>query len=213
MLEIFDLDHTLLRCNSGVAFFRYLVSHKVFPKTSWLLAIRFYFGYHLKRISMEELHKQTFERFLLGRYKAEMSAHFDTFLDQFLDKALCFDVVSFHKRAQHLGHEAALFSTSPDYIVEPIGQRLGFNRIIATSYGTDREGRFSHINEVVTGKRKAFYARALIEELKINKCDVRAYSDSIEDLPLLKAVGQPMVIRPCRRLNILARRRSLPVLK
>ena len=212
MLEIFDLDHTLLRCNSGVAFFRYLISRKVFPKSSWFAAIRLYLAYHLRRISIEELHQQTFEKFLLGRYKAEMSAHLDTFLDQFLDKALCFEVVSFYKRAQHLGHEAALFSTSPDYVVEPIGKRLGFNRIIATSYGTDREGRFSHINEVVTGKRKAFYARGLIEELGLKKCDVRAYSDSIEDLPLLKAVGQPMVIRPCRRLDILARRRKLPIL-
>lgn len=213
MLDIFDLDHTLLRCNSSVAFYRYLMSKNVFPKSTWISVIRLYCVNYLKRISVEELHAKAFEKFLLGRLKAEMCAHVDTFLDHFLDRSLCFEVVSFCQRAHHLGHQVALFSASPDYIVHPIAERLGITNIVATRYGVDREGRFSHIEEVIDGRKKAVYARQLIEELGLNKKDVRAYSDSIEDLPLLKAVGKPMAIRPDRRLNLLARRRKLPILE
>lgn len=213
MLEIFDLDHTLLKCNSGIAFFRYLMKRGVFPKRMWISAIRLYCARIFDRISVDELHVRSFELFLLGRYKAEVSAHVDTFLDEFLERAICFEVSSFCQRAMHLGHTVAIFSASPDYIVEPIAERLGIERIVATRYGTDKEGRFSHIEEVVTGRKKAFYARELIEELNLDKSQVRAYSDSIEDWPLLKAVGGPMAIRPDKRLNLLARRRKLPILE
>ncbi len=212
MLEIFDLDHTLLKCNSGVAFFRYLMRKRIFPKRMWVAALRLYWDRIFKGISVEELHERSFQLFLLGRYKTEVSAHVDTFLDGFLERALCFEVASFCQRAMHLGHTVALFSTSPDYIVEPIAERLGIERVVSTRYATDKEGRFAHVEEVITGRKKAFYARELIIELNIEKSQVRAYSDSIEDWPLLKAVGGPMAIRPDRRLNILARRRKIPTL-
>ncbi|MCB1117885.1 MAG: HAD-IB family hydrolase [Chlamydiia bacterium] len=203
----------MLKCNSGIAFFRYLMKRGVFPKRMWISAIRLYCARIFDRISVDELHVRSFELFLLGRYKAEVSAHVDTFLDEFLERAICFEVSSFCQRAMHLGHTVAIFSASPDYIVEPIAERLGIERIVATRYGTDKEGRFSHIEEVVTGRKKAFYARELIEELNLDKSQVRAYSDSIEDWPLLKAVGGPMAIRPDKRLNLLARRRKLPILE
>ena len=213
MLEIFDLDKTLWRCNASAAFFRYCMRKRIFPKRIWLTAIWLYCAFYLGRICIEELHRRTFDRLIKGRLKEEVLGHVERFLDLHLESNLCQKVLGYCRRAQHLGHQVALISTSPDYIVEPIGKRLGIKTVVASFYATDREGRFTHVEEVVTGQRKSQYASGLMKKWGIEKDNTCAYTDSIEDLPLLKVVGRRFAIRPDRKLSSFARRLRFPILQ
>ena len=211
MLNIFDLDHTLLKVNSSSAFFTYLLRKKILPRRIRLQALWLALRYHFTKLNLKQLHEEVFRRFLKGRKLSDLKAHVEEFLDQFLDKALCFDIACVFRRAQHLGQTTALISTSPLFLVLPIGKRLGFDHIIASRYGLDAKGVMTHIEEVVDGKSKATYARQIADQLHLPKSSISAYSDSIEDLPLLRAVGHPVAVGPCKRLSLVALRRNIPI--
>ncbi|HPE85063.1 MAG TPA: HAD family hydrolase, partial [Chlamydiales bacterium] len=110
MLQIFDLDHTLLKTNSSSAFFKYLIKQKIIPKTTRIHALFLALRYHRRHLSLKQLHTEIFERFLIGRKINDLKNHVETFLDGFLDKALSFELTSVLSRAQHLGHVTALIS-------------------------------------------------------------------------------------------------------
>ncbi len=211
MLEIFDLDHTLLNTNSSAAFFKYLIKQKILPKKTRIRAAFLALRYYRRKLSLKQLHKEVFERVLKGRKLSEIKTHVEIFLDSFLDKALSLELTSVLSRAQHLGHVTALISASPLFLVLPIGKRLGIDYIFASRYGTSQDGHMTHIEEIVDGRQKALYAKQLSRDLGIGKHAITAYSDSIEDWPLFLAVGNPIAVQPDKRLSVLAERRNLPV--
>jgi phosphoserine phosphatase len=58
------------------------------------------------------------------------------------------------------------------------------------------------------GKRLAIEAEA--NRLGIDLAASHAYSDSVSDLPMLEAVGHPVVVNPDARLQAIASQRSWP---
>lgn len=194
-----------------MAFFHHLIAKGILPRSTQYYALKTYLRYRMGRLSLKQVHTEVFERFLKGHYFGELKAHVETFLDLFLDKALSFELISIMNRAQHLGHVTALISTSPLFLALPIGKRLGIDHTYGTRYGIDVEGRMTHIEEVVDGRRKAVYAKQLAEDLNLGKDSIWAYSDSYEDIRLLRAVGNPVAVGPDRRLKLLALRRNIPI--
>jgi putative phosphoserine phosphatase/1-acylglycerol-3-phosphate O-acyltransferase len=110
------------------------------------------------------------------------------------------------------GHLLVMATTSPDDLARPLANALGFDAVIATRYG-ERDGAYSGRvdGDFVwgTGKRDAVRAWAID-----NDVDLRAsfmYSDSVYDLPLLRAVGHPVAVKPDPRLEVVARTLRWPV--
>jgi phosphoserine phosphatase len=61
------------------------------------------------------------------------------------------------------------------------------------------------------GRGKLQRAEALVLSLGGSMDRAAFYSDSITDLPLLEAVGHPVVVNPDARLRRIARRRGWPI--
>jgi HAD superfamily hydrolase (TIGR01490 family) len=99
------------------------------------------------------------------------------------------------------GHEVWLVSTTPDFLAQELATSLGATGGIGTGLEIEDgvfTGRFS--GPTMHGPEKAAAARALLAERGYDPADCYAYSDSINDLPLLTAVGTPVVINPDREL-------------
>jgi len=115
-----------------------------------------------------------------------------------------------HHQAQ--GRPVVLTTTTPDHLVRPLAERLGFDDVIATRYA-EEEGAFTGRldGEFVwaTGKRAAVAAWA--DRRSIELSDAYAYSDSVYDLPLLTAVGHPYAVNPDPRLLVVATLARWPV--
>ena len=104
---------------------------------------------------------------------------------------------------EHLanGHRVWLVSATPDFLAAEIAQALG----ATGGFGSPLEitdgvfsGRFA--GPTMHGDEKAITARRLMHEHGLDPADCYAYSDSINDLPLLTAVGTPVVVNPDRAL-------------
>ncbi len=111
------------------------------------------------------------------------------------------------------GRPVVLATTTPDHLVRPLAERLGFDDVVATRYG-EANGTFTGKLEGefvwATGKRAAVASWAARNDVDL--ADSYAYSDSVYDIPLLLAVGHPTVVNPDPRLIAVAALARWPVL-
>ncbi|MGY5883684.1 HAD family hydrolase [Modestobacter lacusdianchii] len=120
------------------------------------------------------------------------------------------DVIEAHRAA---GRAVVIVSSSGAEMVEPIGEMLGVDRVVATRMVT-RDGRYTgEIEYYAYGENKAAAMRELAAEQGWDLADCFAYSDSVTDLPMLEAVGHPTAVNPDRGLRRAAAERGWPVLE
>jgi HAD superfamily hydrolase (TIGR01490 family) len=119
------------------------------------------------------------------------------------------DLIEEHRAA---GREIVIVSTSGVDMVEPIGEMLGVDRVVATRMVT-RDGRYTgEIDFYAYGENKAVAVRQVAAEMGYDLADCWAYSDSATDVPMLEAVGHPTAVNPDRGLRKVAGERGWPVL-
>jgi putative phosphoserine phosphatase/1-acylglycerol-3-phosphate O-acyltransferase len=111
------------------------------------------------------------------------------------------------------GRALVLATTTPDDLIRPLAQALGFDDVVATRYGED-DGKYdgSISGEFVWGQGKLRAVRRWAEEHGVALDQSWAYSDSFYDVPLLSAVAHPVAINPDPRLVLVAAIRRWPVL-
>jgi HAD superfamily hydrolase (TIGR01490 family) len=108
------------------------------------------------------------------------------------------DLIEEHRAA---GRLVVIISASPSEIVEPLGRYLDVDRVIASEALVDEEGRYSgEMAFYAYGPYKAEAMRTLAQEIGIDLAASYAYSDSATDIPMLEAVGHPVVVNPDRAL-------------
>ena len=116
-------------------------------------------------------------------------------------------------RHQRLGDQTWLVTASPVELAERIARELGMTGAMGTQaeriagvYSGELAGPILHGQK----KADAVSALAAVEDLDLTRC--AAFSDSINDLPLLVLVGRPSVVNANRRLRQIARRNGWQVL-
>jgi HAD superfamily hydrolase (TIGR01490 family) len=99
---------------------------------------------------------------------------------------------------QDAGRATFIVSAAGNGVVESLAQVLGMEGGIGTRYEVDAEGNFSGRFEgpFVYGPGKVEAMRAFAAEHDIDLDASYAYSDSLSDLPMLRAVGHPVVVNP-----------------
>lgn len=111
------------------------------------------------------------------------------------------------------GREVVIATTTPDHLVRPLAERLGFDDVIATVYeesGGTFTGRF--VGEFVWGRGKYRTVQRWADRRNVDLRESWAYSDSYYDIPLLSAVGNPVVVNPDPRMRIQAVARRWPTI-
>jgi HAD superfamily hydrolase (TIGR01490 family) len=113
------------------------------------------------------------------------------------------DLIAEHQAA---GRRVVLVSSSPEEVVRPLGEHLGVDEVIATRAEVDADGNYTgELAFYGYGPNKAEAVRKLAAEERIDLEASYAYSDSITDEPMLRAVGHPVVVNPDRELARVAR--------
>ncbi|AWK10395.1 HAD-IB family hydrolase [Streptomyces spongiicola] len=111
------------------------------------------------------------------------------------------------------GRDVVIVSSSGAEVVEPIGELLGADRVVATRLVVGEDGCFTgEVEYYAYGPTKAEAVKELAssEGYDLGRC--YAYSDSVTDLPMLEAVGHPYAVNPDRALRREASSRGWPVL-
>ncbi|MFF8383856.1 HAD family hydrolase [Streptomyces kanasensis] len=134
-------------------------------------------------------------------------------LHELIDPIIYDEAASLIEEHHAAGRDVVIVSTSGAEVVEPIGELLGADRVVATRMVVGEDGCFTgEVEYYAYGPTKAEAVRELAasEGYDLSRC--WAYSDSATDLPMLEAVGHPHAVNPDRALRREAVAREWPIL-
>ncbi|MDT0445390.1 HAD family hydrolase [Streptomyces johnsoniae] len=133
-------------------------------------------------------------------------------LHEVIDPIIYDEAASLIEQHHAEGRDVVIVSTSGAEVVEPIGELLGADRVVATRMVVADGCYTGEVEYYAYGpaKAEAIAELAVSEGYDLARC--YAYSDSITDVPMLEAVGHPHVVNPDRAFRKEATAREWPVL-
>jgi len=211
----FDLDKTIIAKSSTLAFSRPFQAGGLINRRAVLRSAYAQFVFALQGADHDQMEK-------MRAYLSAMCAGWpvQTVRDivaetlQAIVVPLVYDeAVRLIERHQAAGRDVIIVSSSGVEVVEPIGELLGADRVIATEMVVENGRYTGEIGFYAYAEGKADAIRALAESEGYDLAGSYAYSDSDTDRPMLEAVGHPYAVNPDRALRRIAEERGWPVLK
>lgn len=204
-LVAFDLDHTLMRVNSSFSFGCFLYKHRFISLLDLSLCIFYYVIHKNGALSMQALHHRVFNRFFKKMSYRKIKEFLAPFIAQSVPSLMNHRVWSLFKEAKAQGKRVAILSSSPDFLVEAIGEHLGADFSVGTHYSVDKAGLFCAISHIFDGQAKAEWIRS-------HPGDITAYSDSHLDIPFLEVAAKAIAVNPDRKLTAACQRRGWEII-
>lgn len=208
----FDLDHTILSTSSGRIMFRGSFERGIIGKKEIRKGILINLLYRVGLMSAGAAVGR-WMRWYRGLELAEVeplgAEWADTLMEFVRDKAR--EEVAFHRDR---GALTVILSASPAFICERMKAHLGMSDIICTELEVEAgrlTGRLK--GEYCHGKEKHVRARDYCTERGLGMEDAYYYADSIDDLPVLDAVGFPVCVTPSRSLERIALKRGWKIVR
>ena len=189
-LAIFDLDHTLINCDSSSEWSNFLHEKGIFSDAD------------MQR-------HQAFDR----DYR-KGCLDLDAYLIRPSITQMARMLVDSHRDA---GDTLLLISATNEFIITPIAREFGIENIIGISLETDAQGNYTGrpIGTPSFQEGKVTRLHQWLAERGQSQADyekVYFYSDSRNDLPLLEQVNQPVAVNPDPVLTLTAAQRGWPIL-
>jgi putative phosphoserine phosphatase/1-acylglycerol-3-phosphate O-acyltransferase len=209
----FDLDRTLLSGGSGMVFSEAmrtagLVSRSI-PGERMVYGLFSRMGENLPTMMVA---KQA-ATLAKGRSRADVQAAAEAAADVLagMIQPYAGPVLEQHRAA---GRRLVMATTTPLDLVRPLAERLGFDDVVATTYGVNADGTYdgSIVGPFVWANGKLEAVREWADRHDVDMAESYAYSDSVYDTPLLSAVGHPVAVNPDPRMLMMAFARRWPVL-
>jgi HAD superfamily hydrolase (TIGR01490 family) len=116
---------------------------------------------------------------------------------------------------QDAGRPCFIVSAAGNDVVESLAAVLGMEGGIGTRYEVDAEGRFTGRLDgpFVYGPGKVTAMEDYARQHEIDLAASYAYSDSLSDLPMLRAVGNPVAVNPDPPLAAIAKEEGWQTLR
>ncbi|MCF2529225.1 HAD-IB family hydrolase [Yinghuangia sp. KLBMP8922] len=210
----FDLDKTIIAKSSALAFSRSFYQGGLINRRAVLKSAYAQFVFLVGGADHDQMER-------MREYLSALCRGWDVqqvreivaeTLHDLIDPLIYDEAASLIEEHHAAGRDVVIVSSSGAEVVEPIGEMLGADRVVATRMVVE-DGRYSgEIEYYAYAENKAKAVRELAETEGYNLARSYAYSDSVTDLPMLEAVGHPYVVNPDRGLRREAIARGWPVL-
>ena len=149
---------------------------------------------------------------LAGASRDRLERYTESFCDRMLARHVRLGAAREIARAKAAGDLLVLASASPDLYVTPLAQRLGFDRVVATTTRFGADGRLAAEMPRGNCHGEMKRARVLADQSDWGTHgETRFYTDCHSDLPLMEAVDRPIAIHPTRKLREAAAERAIPI--
>lgn len=128
-------------------------------------------------------------------------------------KTLYREAVALVEAHRAAGHKLVIITSASRYQAEPVARVLGIDEIHCTRLEVV-DGRFTGnvISPMCFGEGKLLAAQRSARQYKASLKNCWFYSDSSDDLPLLRKVGHPVAVNPSDKLGAHARTKQWPQL-
>lgn len=202
----FDMDRTLIRCNSGTEWIRYLYRRGELSKVGLLRGLGWVAQYKLSVLDIEAVTTRVVGD-MAGQTERDMVDKCLPFFDQVVWPAVTRQGRAALERHRALGHEIALLSSSSQYVASLLAERLGIEHVLCTRIEA-QDGIFTgrYARPACYGEGKIHWAEGFATPRGISLGQSWFYTDSYTDLPMLERVGHRVVVNPDARLQRHARR-------
>ncbi|HLU55567.1 MAG TPA: HAD-IB family hydrolase [Pseudonocardia sp.] len=208
----FDVDNTMMIGASIFHFARGLAARKFFTTAD---LIGFAWQQLKFRIGGKETEystttgRDTALSFVAGRSVAEITALGEEIYDELMADRIWAGTRALAQMHLDAGQRVWLVTATPVELALIIARRLGLTGALGTvaeSVDGYYTGRL--VGEILHGPAKAHAVRALAatEGLDLRRCT--AYSDSVNDVPMLSAVGTAVAVNPDSELRDIAKERG-----
>jgi len=210
----FDLDKTILAKSSTLAFNKPFQAGGLLSRRALLRTAYTQFVYVMGGADHERMEN-------MRRMMGELVAGWDVAtvrdivadtLHHVVDPLVYDEAVRLIKEHKDAGRDIVIVSASGSEVVEPIGQLLGADHVIATQMEVE-DGRYTgEFAFYAYAENKAVAIRELAEAEGYDLSASYAYSDSMTDLAMLEIVGHPYAVNPDKELRRIAAEKGWPVL-
>jgi HAD superfamily hydrolase (TIGR01490 family) len=210
----FDLDKTIIAKSSTLAFSRPFQAGGLISRRAVLRSAYAQFVYLVGGADHDQMEKMRLFMSALcaGWDVATVREIVADTLHNIVDPLVYDEAVSLIEEHRLAGRDIVIVSTSGAEVVEPIGEMLGADRVIATRMEIE-DGKYTGgIEYYAYAEEKARAIRDLAASQGYDLDACYAYSDSVTDVHLLEAVGHPHAVNPDRELRRIAASRGWPVL-
>ena len=206
---VFDLDNTLVRGSCLFHFGRWLVRTRMVSPWDVLRFASVEASYVRRRAEPAGMIPTVVDRALAlveGRAQADLRAEAGRFATRMLARRLDRDVHLQVGDFREAGYVTLLATASPQELADAVARELGMDGAIGTRAEV-RDGRYTgRLTEPIChGAAKARRVRLHLDERGLDVQACWAFSDSVNDLPLLALVGHPVATNPDPELAAIAR--------
>jgi HAD superfamily hydrolase (TIGR01490 family) len=212
----FDLDKTLMAGSSGMVFARVANRHGFVPRSQLARWGLDHVRYRLRGMSDEQtsavvdVAKKVFaeipEREIERMAPELLAGILPRIYPQMLDEV---------HRHQDEGRATFIVSAAGNDLVKTLAAVLGMEGGIGTRWAVGADGMYTGEMDgpFVYGKGKVEAMRRFAEKHEIDMDASYAYSDSVSDLPMLRSVGNAVVVNPDANLLEIARQEDWQVMR
>jgi len=208
----FDVDRTLVSCNTGRLFLQDLRRRGEISIFRALRALGWMAKYHLSLIDLQWVATRVASQ-MAGSVERDFEDRCRKWVENDILPLVVPGARSRIERHRSDGHVLAILSSSPTYVTRPIAEALGIEEVISTQFEVSPGGLFTGrlVGPACVGPGKVHWAEDLGARQKLDLDGSWFYTDSYTDLPMLERVGNRVVVNPDPRLRRAARQRGWPV--
>ncbi|XVQ11885.1 HAD family hydrolase [Spirillospora sp. CA-255316] len=211
----FDVDNTMMRGASIYYFARGLASRKLFTMRDLAMFAWGQAAFRLRGAeNADHIHsaREAALAFVTGQKVDDLVRLSEEIYDEVMADRIWHGTRSLALEHLESGQQVWLVTATPVEVARTIARRLGLTGALGTVAET-RDGVYTGrlVGNLLHGPAKSEAVRALAqrEGLDLSRCS--AYSDSVNDLPMLTAVGHPHAVNPDSALRDHAKEHGWPV--
>jgi HAD superfamily hydrolase (TIGR01490 family) len=147
--------------------------------------------------------------FVAGKSVAEIVAISEDIYDETIAARIYSGTRALAQQHLDAGERVWLVTATPEELARIIAHRLQLTGALGTR-AEEQDGAFTGrlLGDLLHGEAKAAAVRELAEREGLDLAQCAAYSDSINDIPMLSLVGRPVAVNPDSALRDEARRRG-----
>lgn len=205
---LFDMDRTLIRVETASLYVKYQreigeADAVDLARVVWWVLLYTFNMIDAPRVATKALSK------LAGSWETVLAARCDDWMQRDVIPHLCEGgrvAVESHRAR---GDLLAIATGATIYSARPLARLLRIDHIVATELEVV-EGMLTGrvVPPLTYGTGKLLRAQALLDQHGVRLRDTTFYTDSITDLPLLEAVGNPIAVNPDPQLRRIAVKRG-----
>ena len=201
-LAIFDLDHTILKCNSDHSWLEYLTNKGFIKKEEYFEQnAEFQKKFREANVNYKEYYEFTIQ-YLRNKSDDYISNIRSDFMKEIIEPSINIYALRLIHKHYDKDDELLLASGTTSIIAGPIAKRLEFKNVVCTKCEQKNNIYTGKIEDPPSlGEGKLINVQTWMQNNGFSNFNgTTFYSDSILDMPLLEKVEKPVAVNPDKEL-------------